>query len=270
MKKHILLIVFCIVVLFTFPLVAYAHPGGTDEDGGHFDKSTGEYHYHHGEPAHQHQGGECEYEVDRYEVNEYDKPNRLLGSILGVAILIGISFLFFRFLHLIKQKRRFSKKNIPKIIQEIREPVPYVCSIAQDIHDEVFKRSYTFAENLKLSEHKTFNILCLHYSAIIFYSILLQSNKPANHVLIGHIFLAFKNSTHKSFACYDETRIYKALEYIMSAFSANFKHNNMLASLEVATAILKHSDSSDNSTDNHELAHSFDRMFNYYLDKYNL
>lgn len=33
---------------------AYAHSGRTDERGGHRDHSTGEYHYHHGYPAHHH------------------------------------------------------------------------------------------------------------------------------------------------------------------------------------------------------------------------
>lgn len=35
-------------------IVAFAHPGKTDSNGGHTDHSIGEYHYHHGEPAHQH------------------------------------------------------------------------------------------------------------------------------------------------------------------------------------------------------------------------
>lgn len=33
----------------------HAHSGGTDENGGHYDSSTGEYHYHHGYPAHDHE-----------------------------------------------------------------------------------------------------------------------------------------------------------------------------------------------------------------------
>lgn len=32
----------------------FAHPGGTDSSGGHYNRSTGEYHYHHGYSAHQH------------------------------------------------------------------------------------------------------------------------------------------------------------------------------------------------------------------------
>lgn len=42
----------------------YAHPGRTDSSGGHYDRSTGEYHYHHGYPAHQHPNGICPYESD--------------------------------------------------------------------------------------------------------------------------------------------------------------------------------------------------------------
>lgn len=44
--------------ILAFPLLlvfrVYAHPGKTDEYGGHYDRSTGEYHYHHGFEAHQH------------------------------------------------------------------------------------------------------------------------------------------------------------------------------------------------------------------------
>lgn len=35
-------------------VTVYAHPGKTDSNGGHTDRSTGEYHYHHGYPAHNH------------------------------------------------------------------------------------------------------------------------------------------------------------------------------------------------------------------------
>lgn len=57
--------------IFTFIICAlilniqiYAHPGRTDSDGGHNDNINGGYHYHHGEPAHQHQDGVCPYDID--------------------------------------------------------------------------------------------------------------------------------------------------------------------------------------------------------------
>ena len=42
------------VMLFLIPIHANAHPGSTDGRGGHYDRSTGEYHYHHGFSAHNH------------------------------------------------------------------------------------------------------------------------------------------------------------------------------------------------------------------------
>lgn len=64
MKKafKISLILMSIVVIILGSCVAvFAHPGKTDSDGGHFDRSTGEYHYHHGYSAHQHKNGTCPY-----------------------------------------------------------------------------------------------------------------------------------------------------------------------------------------------------------------
>lgn len=60
MKK--ILSVFLILLLFTISVSA--HSGGTDANGGHYNRSTGEYHYHHGYPAHQHVNGVCPYDYD--------------------------------------------------------------------------------------------------------------------------------------------------------------------------------------------------------------
>ena len=57
--------IFCIlllIVLLSMP-VCFAHSGGTDSKGGHYNHSTGKYHYHHGYPAHQHENGVCPYET---------------------------------------------------------------------------------------------------------------------------------------------------------------------------------------------------------------
>jgi len=40
--------------VYYLPICAFAHPGRTDSDGGHYNHSTGEYHYHHGYPEHDH------------------------------------------------------------------------------------------------------------------------------------------------------------------------------------------------------------------------
>lgn len=52
------------IALLIFVLPASAHGGETDANGGHFNSATGEYHYHHGFPAHQHEDGICAYAFD--------------------------------------------------------------------------------------------------------------------------------------------------------------------------------------------------------------
>lgn len=58
-------IAFALLIIFLIFQVS-AHPGRTDENGGHYNRSTGEYHYHHGYPEHQHTDGVCPYDfVDK-------------------------------------------------------------------------------------------------------------------------------------------------------------------------------------------------------------
>lgn len=75
MKKIITFFIICIS-MFT---VIYAHSGKTDNNGGHYDDSTGEYHYHHGHSAHQHQNGICPYETssNNEEVEEVSTDTEL-------------------------------------------------------------------------------------------------------------------------------------------------------------------------------------------------
>lgn len=59
--KRVTICAVSVVLLCALPSTAMAHPGRTDSDGGHYNRSTGEYHYHHGMEAHQHPGGVCPY-----------------------------------------------------------------------------------------------------------------------------------------------------------------------------------------------------------------
>ena len=54
------LLVLILALLLSLPVLA--HSGRTDSKGGH--NGPGGYHYHHGYPAHQHEGGECPYDFD--------------------------------------------------------------------------------------------------------------------------------------------------------------------------------------------------------------
>lgn len=54
MKKLFIILSIVLVSLLLLNFFVSAHSGKTDSNGGHYDHSTGEYHYHHGYPAHNH------------------------------------------------------------------------------------------------------------------------------------------------------------------------------------------------------------------------
>ena len=90
MKKVItfLLIIICLLI---FVLPTSAHPGRTDSSGGHYNHSTGEYHYHcGGHPEHQHTNGVCPYDSTAKN-QENDDPNYILW-IMGGAAAIGVGY----------------------------------------------------------------------------------------------------------------------------------------------------------------------------------
>lgn len=70
-KKHLLPL-----LLLLLPSIAFAHPGITDESGGHHDydnvSGLGSYHYHcGGHPAHLHENGICPYDSVSVEDDNY-------------------------------------------------------------------------------------------------------------------------------------------------------------------------------------------------------
>lgn len=48
MKKYIKLTIFLFIFISMLSCVVFSHPGRTDSNGGHYNRATGEYHYHDG------------------------------------------------------------------------------------------------------------------------------------------------------------------------------------------------------------------------------
>ena len=86
--KKIVTILLCIVLMLSLATSVLAHSGGTDGDGGHYNHSTGEYHYHHGYPAHSHKNGICPYTQSDDKNEDVLSKVVLLG--IGVAVVILI------------------------------------------------------------------------------------------------------------------------------------------------------------------------------------
>lgn len=69
MRRWIAMLI-CIASLSALTITASAHSGRTDSKGGHWNRSTGEYHYHHGYSAHQHKDMDGDGKLDcPYEFN---------------------------------------------------------------------------------------------------------------------------------------------------------------------------------------------------------
>ena len=102
-----------LVLAFSLALssFAFAHPGGTNGDGGHMDRSTGKYHYHHGYPAHDHENGVCPYD---FKDKTGDSSGQSSGSSGG-----GTSAIYYRSTSNVNM--RSSASSSSSILQTIPE-----------------------------------------------------------------------------------------------------------------------------------------------------
>ena len=76
MKRFISFLLTALIMLLV-SRTATAHPGRTDGNGGHTDHSTGDYHYHHGYPAHDHYDMDGDGDLDcpyTFKDNTSNKP----------------------------------------------------------------------------------------------------------------------------------------------------------------------------------------------------
>ena len=87
--KKIAAALFSLMLLLSISTVAFAHGGGTDAKGGHYDHYEGEYHYHHGYPAHDHEDGKCPYVKGKNESKSDEQAEfGFFGSLL-VGVFVG-------------------------------------------------------------------------------------------------------------------------------------------------------------------------------------
>lgn len=99
--KFLFLIITVILIFATAITPVFAHSGRTDSNGGHKDNSTGEYHYHHGHPAHQHPNGKCPYEFSTEQINEEtaaknnNKKFGFVGFLIAAALFGAAALLVY-------------------------------------------------------------------------------------------------------------------------------------------------------------------------------
>ena len=92
--KHFkFILLFLLLLLIGTTLTVNAHSGRTDSKGGHYNRSTGEYHYHHGESAHQHPNGVCPYQKTTV-LSEENSSASFLAEHPGVLIMLVVIIIF--------------------------------------------------------------------------------------------------------------------------------------------------------------------------------
>lgn len=129
---------------------ASAHPGRTDANGGHHVTATGEYHYHHGYPAHQHPDGVCPYAETKEEKSiqerlddviesggdsqasntaepEQENPRNQIGGLIALGAFVTIFFvlpLLSAIIEGISWQLEKRKKQVKQEPQALSKPKP--------------------------------------------------------------------------------------------------------------------------------------------------
>lgn len=77
--RRFFVMLLCLLLFCSVCIPVSAHKGKTDGSGGHKDRSTGDYHYHHGYPAHDHYDMDGDGKIDcPYDFD--DQTNHQIGN----------------------------------------------------------------------------------------------------------------------------------------------------------------------------------------------
>ena len=85
------------ILLTTAPQLTFGHSGRTDSQGGHYNRRTGEYHFHHGMHAHQHPNGICPYSAGTNQPSKKDGSSSQ-DNIFTIFIAIASGFGLYHFM----------------------------------------------------------------------------------------------------------------------------------------------------------------------------
>lgn len=101
-----------LAVLLLLASPALAHSGRTDSQGGHYNRRTGEYHFHHGYPAHQHPNGVCPYKSNTKSDSSSDSGTHRISDdspviVLATFALMGVSWFILD--KLVERDKRYKK-----------------------------------------------------------------------------------------------------------------------------------------------------------------
>lgn len=126
-------------------LAILLHGGRTDSRGGHTDRSTGRYHYHHGYPAHSHTNG-CPYDYrDNTGASDYsprsssksDDDSNLASIILYIIIGSFVILFIYAYVAGYLDRKKREKEEKQKILDEKNRIKNLVKRWEQDHSDNI-------------------------------------------------------------------------------------------------------------------------------------
>lgn len=168
MKRLSLIALFLLLIV---SVSAAAHSGGTDSSGGHHVGGTGEYHYHHGYPAHQHENGVCPYDFkDRSGSSsgstKSDSHKISISDIISALFLLGLAifFLWMYYLQILEKNDVTTPMmylGIPPMIIYRKEHT-YAVKGAFCFHYHIeTTREITTGNNRVIGYHSRYLLLCI-------------------------------------------------------------------------------------------------------------
>lgn len=150
------------IIISTICTAAFAHSGKTDEDGGHYDNSTGEYHYHHGYPAHQHENGMCPYDYNDNTNYQYSNSKESkLSQPIKIGIIVTISIIVFcvlSYILFLVMRKEVRKKKCMKYINILKPQLEQITNDENRIRFQIRQQiSYSLNE-VKQKENNIDNL----------------------------------------------------------------------------------------------------------------
>lgn len=126
-KRFLIFVSVFFFMIASFCLITYAHPGRTDSNGGHYNRSTGEYHYHHGYPAHQHIDGECPYDyddqTDHGESDDDSENNGIKNFLILLGLVSSVVLIYIIYSSILTKKRNEQSEKYRNLLLPLVEEI---------------------------------------------------------------------------------------------------------------------------------------------------
>lgn len=205
MRKKLLFLLLALSLCLSLHVTALAHPGNTsDDDGGHIDNSTGEYHYHHGYSAHSHYDmdgdGDIDCPYDFIDKTNHDSHNNgsspsesntvvsqeikslPLGLLIGLVVIITFSVLSDFLLHKLAGTRFVSAEIVEDILYKFRHRLKRQNNTAFTVsHDNVSTTAEIECTFQARSESPVYDVI-LSEELSVFNSLALLSQEQISFI----------------------------------------------------------------------------------------